>query len=125
MTSDLETILERATSGKQLDKARIFRPTWFYSLIEDPFWIWCQYHAPADESVDETTPFDQHRMQQGNVWEDQYLKANFPDAYKVESRWGLEAVRETITAMLAGESAIHGGALWLLGEDIYSVLRCS
>jgi predicted RecB family nuclease len=128
MTSDLETILERATSGKQLDKARIFRPTWFYSLIEDPFWIWCQYHAPADESVDETTPFDQHRMQQGNVWEDQYLKANFPDAYKVESRWGLEAVRETITAMLAGESAIHGGALWLLGDDIYGksdvLVRC-
>ena len=27
--SDIETIMERATSGKQLDKARIFRPSWF------------------------------------------------------------------------------------------------
>ncbi len=119
MTADLETILQRATSGQELDRARIFRPSMFYSMIKDPFWIWCEYHAPAHERVDEDTPFDRHRMQQGNVWEDEYVKKKFPDAYKVESRWGLEAVRETIGAMLAGEAAIHGGALWLLGEDVY------
>jgi hypothetical protein len=67
-------------------------------------------------------------MQQGNVWEDQYVDENFPNAYQVESRWGLEAVRETIGAMLRGESTIHGGALWLLGEDVYGksdvLVRC-
>ena len=100
----------------------------FYSMIKDPFWIWCEYHAPEHERVDEDTLFDRHRMQQGNVWEDEYVEESFPDAYKVESRWGLEAVRETIDAMLAGESAIHGGALWLLSEDVYGksdiLVRC-
>ena len=128
MPVDLETILERAISGRRLDKARIFRPSWFYSMIEDPFWIWCEYHAPERERVDEETLFDRHRMQQGNIWEDQYVDENFPDAHKVESRWGVEAVRETIGAMLRGESAIHGGALWLLGEDVYGksdvLVRC-
>ena len=128
MTADLETILERATSGQTLDKGRIFRPSWFYSMIKDPFWIWCEYHAPGSERVDEETLFDHHRMQQGNVWEDQYVDENFPNAYEVESRWGLEAVRETIGAMLRGESTIHGGALWLLGEDVYGksdvLVRC-
>jgi uncharacterized protein len=80
-------------------------------MIKDPFWVWCEYHAPGSERVDEETPFDHHRMQQSNVWEDQYVDENFPNAYQVESRWGLEAVRETIGAMLRGESTIHGGAL--------------
>jgi uncharacterized protein len=128
VAADLETILERAMSGLSLDATRIFRPSWFYSMIEDPFWIWCQYHAPAHERVDETTLIDQYRMQLGNDWEDQYVAENFPDAYVVESRWGPQAVRETAGAMLRGESAIHGGALWLLGEDVYGksdlLIRC-
>jgi uncharacterized protein len=128
VTVDLETILERATSGRELDKARVFRPSWFYNLIEDPFWIWCEYHAPAHERVDETTLFDQHRMELGNLWEAQYVAENFPTAYVVQSHWGLQALRETIAAMLRGESAIHGGALWLLGEDVYGksdvLVRC-
>ncbi len=97
-------------------------------MIEDPFWIWCEYHAPGHERVDETTLFNRHLMQLGNDWEDQYVDENFPDAYKVESRWGVEAVRETAGAMLRGEPAIHGGALWLLGEDVYGksdvLVRC-
>ncbi|MBW2541011.1 MAG: TM0106 family RecB-like putative nuclease [Deltaproteobacteria bacterium] len=128
MTADLEIILQRATSGLALDEGRIFRPSWFYSMLRDSFWIWCHYHAPDCERVDETTLYDRHRMQQGNVWEGRYVAENFPAAYEVESRWGLEAVRETIGAMLAGESIIHGGALWLLGEDVYGkadvLVRC-
>ncbi len=40
---------------------------------------------------------------------------------------GLGALQETIGAMLVSESMMHGGALWLLGEDIYGksdVLVC-
>ena len=69
VATDLETILERATSGRQLDKTRVFKPSWFYSIIEDPFGIWCEYHAAAKDRVEETTLFDEHRMQLGNEWE--------------------------------------------------------
>jgi hypothetical protein len=31
---DLPTLLMRATSGKRLDKSRLFRPSWFYSIKE-------------------------------------------------------------------------------------------
>jgi predicted RecB family nuclease len=100
----------------------------FYSMIEDPFWIWCEYHAPKNEKMDETTAFDRHRMELGNEWEERYLAENFPDIYEVKSDWGLAAVRETIEAMLRGESAIGSGSLWLLGDDIYGksdvLVRC-
>jgi len=126
--ADLEIILQRATSGRSLDKARVFQPSWFYNLIEDPFWIWCEYHAPAHERVEEETLYERHRMQQGVLWEAQYVAENFPEAYEVKSNWGLEAVRETIGALLAGERVVHGGALWLLGEDVYGksdlLVRC-
>jgi uncharacterized protein len=115
----LEKLLQRATSGKKLEKHRVFRPSWLYNMLEDPFWVWCEYHAPASERVDETTPFDQYRMDQGNLWEARYVAREFPRAYAVKSRWGLPALRETLEAMLRGEAAIHGGALWLLGEDVY------
>jgi hypothetical protein len=80
MTADLQTILERATAGRSLDKSRMFGPSWFYSMIKDPFWVWCEYHAPWQDRVDETTLFDRHRMQMGNEWEDRYVANNFPNA---------------------------------------------
>ena len=119
MTADLNTILDRATAGRQLDKDRVFRPSWFYFIVQDPFWIWCHYHTPFTQQVDETTRFDEHRMKAGVAWEDRYVAENFPDAYVVRSKWGEQSLRETIEAMLCGESAIHGAALWLLGEDVY------
>lgn len=67
-------------------------------------------------------------MQEGNDWEAQYVEGDFPEAYAVEATWGVEVVRETLGAMLAGKSTIHGAALWLLGEDVYGqadvLVRC-
>jgi hypothetical protein len=119
MTVDLQTILNRATSGRSLDKSRMFRPSWFYSMIKDPFWVWCEYHAPWVERVDETTLFDRHRVQMGNEWEDRYVASNFPTAHVIKSQWGEDALRETLIAMLQGEAAISGGTLWLPGEEVY------
>ena len=100
----------------------------FYSMLKDPFSIWCEYHAPEHERVDEATLFDRHRMQMGNEWEDRYVANNFPNAHVIKSQWGEDALRETLMAMLHGDSAISGGALWLLGEEIYGkadiLVRC-
>ena len=112
------TLLERATARRTLRSDLLFRPSWFYFMDQDPFWIWCHYHAPEAEQVDETTRFDKYRMQQGNEWEDRYVAINFPSAYRIKARWGEEALQETITAMLRGESTIHGAALWLLGGPL-------
>ena len=119
MAITLEELLGRATAGRELNSVEPFRPSWFYNLLEDPFWIWCHYHAPAAEKLDETTLFDRYRMAQGVVWEEQYVAARFPGAFRIEASWGVEALRETLAAMLRGERVIHGGALWRLGDEIY------
>ena len=85
-------------------------------------------HAPPGARVDETTAYDQYLMQQGNEWEQRYVARQFPTAYVIQSRWGEEALRETLSAMLRGEVAISGGALWLLAEEVYGkadvLVRC-
>ena len=123
-----DTLWERATGGAALNPERLFRPSWFHNMVEDPFWLWCHYHAPAGERFDETTRFDEFRISQGNAWELNYTNQKFPDAYRVQAQWGVDSLQETLEAMLRGESAILGAALWLLGEDIYGkadlLIRC-
>src|SRR4051812_41114799 len=119
MGVDLTTLVERAIGGKPLQYDRLFRPSWFYFMDQDPFWLWCHYHAPENERFDETTRFDEHRMIQGNEWESRYIAERFPEAYCVQARWNDGALHETLAAMLRGERAIQGAALWLLGDEIY------
>ena len=119
MAVDIPTLLQRATAGQPLQPERLFRPSWFYFLDHDPFWLWCHYHGPACERFDETTRFDEFRMNLGNEWERDYIAQQFPDAYRVQARWTDGALQETLEAMLRGERAIQGAALWLLGEEVY------
>ena len=128
MAVEFKTILKRATDGKHLKRSRLFKPSWFYFMTQDPFWVWCQYHAPKSRRVDETTRFERVRMDSGVEWEDQYVARQYPTAYQVSPKWGLPALNETIRAMLRGESAIHGASLWLLDHDVYGqadlLVRC-
>ena len=44
---DLSTLLERATGGLAFNGEQIFRPSWFYQLLNeqllnDPFWLGCE-----------------------------------------------------------------------------------
>ena len=123
-----ETILKRATAGKPLQRSRLFKPSWFYFMTQDPFWVWCEYYAPKSCRVDETSRFDRYRMEGGVSWENQYVAQQFPTAYQVQGHWGMPALQETVRAMLRGEPAIHGAALWLLGHDVYGqadvLVRC-
>lgn len=114
-----DTILRRAIAGQTADFSRLFRPFWLYYLHDDPFWIWCEYHAPDEQRVDETTLYDQYRRRMGEEWERRYIAENFPNAYEVTARWRVPALRETAEAMVRGNAAIHGAALGLFGEEVF------
>jgi hypothetical protein len=45
----------------------------------------------------------------GNEWEDRYVANNFPNAHVIKSQWGEDSLRETLMAMLQGESARRPG----------------
>jgi predicted RecB family nuclease len=128
MLTNFQQLIERATAGQNFVKNRLFSPSWFYYMLDDPFWVWCEYHAPRKERFDETTRFEKHQMQLGKQWEDRHISCEYPDTYIVAARWGFKALHETLSAMLRGESSIASASLWRLGDDVYGktdlLVRC-
>jgi uncharacterized protein len=115
----IEELIQRATAGRKFNRHILFRPSLCYYLLKDPFWIWCEYHAPKEEAVDEITNYEKLRMQQGVEYEERWVKANFPDAVEIKPGFGFAALRNTFQAMLAGAPAIYQPQLWNLGEETY------
>jgi len=115
----IEELIQRATSGRKFNRHKLFRPSLAYYLLKDPFWLWCEHHAPKDQAVDETTRYDELRMQRGTLYEKQWVKANFPSAVEITPSFGFEALKNTFRAMLDGAAAIYQPQLWDLGQDTY------
>ena len=75
----LEELIQRATAGRKFNRHTLFRPSLSYYLLKDPFWLWCEHHAPKSAAVDETTRYEKLRMQQGVEYEQRWVKTNYPD----------------------------------------------
>jgi predicted RecB family nuclease len=115
----LERLFQRATDGGRFNRHALFRPSLSYPVLKDPFWVWCEYHAPKPEAVDETTRYDELRMRQGIEHEQRWVKANFPDAVEIKPGFGFEALKNTFRAMLGGAPAIYQPQLWDLSQETY------
>jgi predicted RecB family nuclease len=115
----VDVLLQRATAGRKFNRHALFRPSLSYYLLKDPFWIWCEHHAPKSEAVDETTRYEKLRMQQGLEYEDQWVKNHFPDAVEIKPSFGFTALKNTMRAMLDGAPAIYQPHLWDLERDTY------
>ena len=115
----LNKLLERATGNLPLKKDKLFRPYMIYRLLTEPFGVWCDYHAPAEEAVEEISRYEEMRMRQGVEFEGQWVKENYPEAVKIEPEFGYEALKNSLRTMLNGAPAIHAPQLWDLLGEIY------
>ncbi len=115
----LQDLMKRATGDRKFNRHKLFHPSLAYYLLKDPFWVWCKYHAPKEEAVDESTRYDELRMQQGIDFEAAWVKTNFGNAVKIEPGFGFEALKKTFQAMLQGAPAIYQPQLWDLSHDSY------
>ena len=115
----LEELIQRATGGRKFNRHTLFRPSLSYYLLKDPFWLWCEYHAPKNAAVDESTRYEALRMEQGVEYEQRWVKANFPSAVEIKPGFGFAALKNTFRAMLDGAPAIYQPQLWDLARDSY------
>ena len=98
----VEELVRRATAGRKFNRHKLFRPSLAYYLVNDPFWLWCEYHAPKAEAVDETTRYEELRMRHGVEHEKRWVAANFTNAVEIKPGFGFEALKNTFRAMLDG-----------------------
>ncbi|OQA86508.1 MAG: hypothetical protein BWY28_02333 [bacterium ADurb.Bin236] len=117
--TDINTFIERATGGKEPDRNSMFRPSMIYDLLHDPFKVWCEFHAPKDQAVDEVSRYDEIKMRRGVEYENAWVAEHCPGFRKIEPEYGVQAMKNSIQAMMEGIPAIHAPQLWLLSEGIY------
>ncbi|MGH7888033.1 MAG: TM0106 family RecB-like putative nuclease [Candidatus Binatia bacterium] len=115
----LEQLIQRATAGKKFNRHTLFRPSLSYYLVKDPFWLWCEHHAPKSAAVDETTRYEELRMQQGVEYERRWVQAHYPNALEIKPSFGFAALKNTLRAMLDGAPAIYQPQLWDLARETY------
>ncbi len=115
----LEELIQRATAGRKFNRHALLRPSLSYYLLKDPFWVWCEYHAPKSAALDETTRYDELRMQQGIEYEQRWVKTNYPNAVEITPAFGFAALKNTLRLMLEGAPAIYQPQLWDLGRETY------
>lgn len=115
----LRTLLERATAGQRLRRIARFRPSLVQKVLKDPFWVWCDHHAPRSEAVDETSLYELMLYRRGLEHEQAWVAKNYPDALGIKPDFGYDALRNTLGAMLDGVRAIHQPQLWNLAHDLY------
>lgn len=115
----VDDLTRRATGGKRLDKDRMLRPSMTYHLLNDPFWIWCGYHAPNENKVEEESRYDEMKMDKGAEFEEEWVRKRHPEAQKVKPEYGIRALKETVRLMREGAPAIHQPQLWDLSSEVY------
>ena len=115
----LEALIQRATAGKKFNRHKLFRPSLSYYLLKDPFWLWCEHHAPKSAAVDETTRYEELLMRQGVAHEQLWVQTHYPNALEVKPSFGFAALKNTLRAMLDGAAAIYQPQLWDLARDSY------
>jgi predicted RecB family nuclease len=115
----IEQLVQRATGGEKFNRHNLFRPSLTYYLLKDPFWLWCEYHAPKAEAIDETTRYDELRMEHGIEHEVRWVRANFPAAVEIKPGFGFDALKNTFRAMLDGARVIYQPQLWDLRQETY------
>jgi len=115
----IDELIKRATNNKKIISSELFRPSDFYKLLNDPFWIWCRYHAPKEEQIEEIDRHGKIRMEQGVEFEKAWVTKTYPQAEEVKAYYGIEAIKETLDLMIKGVDVIYQPHLSFLEKDIY------
>ena len=91
-----------------------------FQILEDPFGLWCHFHAPRGESVEEPNLYENLRSKTDKLVREHWIKAHCSDTVNISGN-DKEKFLNTLIAMEAGIDGIIGGMLWDLRrkEGVY------
>ena len=115
---DLNALFLFFSAGRTPDK-RDFNASKMFSLLEDPFSLWCSFHAPQDAAVFEQNRYEDLKVRTDRSARDQWIKSQFENVFFVSGETDALRFQNTLAAMARGESAIANAVLWDLPESTY------
>jgi uncharacterized protein len=106
-----EEIFYKMSAGRA-PAAGDFHAGKMYLLLQDPFGLWCNYHAPQEEAVEEPNLYEnmRGRTDRGNrdAWIHEYCRTTII----IRGADDTERFKKTIDAMAEGIDGIIGACLW-------------
>ena len=122
MDTELTQLFTSFSAGRTPDE-QDFNASRMYTLLEDPFSIWCHFHAPKEEAVAEYNRYENLKIRTDRSARDEWIKKEFPAVFFVEARTDAERFQNTLAAMARGESAVANASLWNLADNIYGSIN--
>ncbi len=116
------TLFTRFSTGRTPGKGD-FNASKMFSLLEDPFGIWCFFHAPQEEAVVEINRYENLKVRTDRNARDEWIKRHFPGVVFVSATNETERFQGTLRAMAEGHSAIANAALWNLPKSVYGSIN--
>lgn len=115
---ELQELFTVFSQGRTPDK-QDFNASKMYSLLEDPFSIWCSFHAPKEEAVNELNRYENLKVRTDRHSRDEWIKQQFPEVIFITGETEADRFKNTLAAMAKGEKAIANAVLWNLPENVY------
>lgn len=119
---ELQSLFDFFSQKRSPDK-RDFNASKMFSLLEDPFSVWCSFHAPEQEAVYEQNRYENLKIRTDRHTRDEWIKQEFPQVIFVSGETESERFKNTLAAMARGESAIANAILWNLPESVYGSIN--
>ena len=120
--ADIQSLFDTLSQGRTPDK-RDLNASKMFSLLEDPFSIWCYFHAPAEAAVHEQNRYENLKIRTDRHVRDEWIKKEFPQVIFISGASDADRFKNTLTAMANGESAIANSCLWNLPESVYGSIN--
>ena len=117
-----DTLFQQFSAGRTPDKTD-FNASKMFTLLEDPFSVWCSFHAPAEEAVPEINRYENLKVRTDRHSRDQWIREHFPGVEFINATSEEERFRLTLQAMQQGKAAIVNAALWDLPNHTYGAIN--
>ncbi len=90
----------------------------FFLLLQDPFGLWCNYHAPKEEAVKEDNLYEDLRSKTDRDIRDSWIHEHCATTTIINASGEQDRFKQTLQAMEQGVEGIIGANLWDLSADI-------
>ena len=116
------SLFARFSAGRTPDKSD-FNASKMFSLLEDPFSIWCDFHAPKEEAVPEQNHYENLKIHTDRHSRDEWIREHFPGVEFIFATNDSERFQNTLRARAAGKNAIVNASLWDLPQNVYGAVN--
>lgn len=118
----LNALFTRFSAGRIPDKTD-FNASKMFTLLEDPFSIWCAFHAPEGAAVHELNRYENLKVRTDRHSRDAWIREHFPGVEFVNATNDTERFQNTLRAMAQGKPAIANASLWNLPQNVYGSIN--